>query len=367
MKLFPAILTTFALGTSMLIGAGTAEAAANKVTQHTFKYNSVKYWRNQAEDAELGSVGRKTKPATQKNFFRRTRRAPEGLYKVHVSARTTISSETASQWDLSGSASNGTVKAGAGTGGSKNYKGTITAYKLVIDLGNSKGALRYETNRAQAHLDAVKDEGGAARLVSAVWIMVEGEENNGSCYSGDLNVGDATGTLSVDVSAEGCKSNSWTIEPGSILAYEMVKVDKWNKKELVERPSCPSGYTMETRSSVATPMDRCVKTTYETSGVECKLLATDKKKNWFVESKSGRDVCKSKKGKKDKEVKCSKSGYDYQVKSGRDSCRKPKETYKDPSCKSGWRYEKRDMNNSGKDQCFLEGIEHLKVDLQEGF
>ena len=199
-----------------------------------------------------------------------------------------------------------------------------------------------------------------------MWILVRGKENKSSCYSGDLSV-DAHGKASVKVSGKGCTKSTWTIPSGAIIAYEMVKADKWDNKEIVKDVTCPSKYPkLDVRNSPVHPMDRCVKTTFETTGVECKLAVTDKSKNWYVSSKDGKDVCKSKKGKPNKSVKCKKSGYDYKVQKGRDECTKPKESYKDPTCPAGYDYDKK-TSGGGKDKCNLRGISHLKVDGMEGW
>lgn len=352
-----------ALGGFTFFAPATASAGGfTKVTPSTLKFEGVRYWRKKASEAKLGSVGQKMTPAAGKNYFQKVQDAPDGIYEVAIDARTTISSQNANEWGVSAGASN----VEGGVSHSSQYNGTITAYKMRIDLGNRKGNLRYETNRHIGHLNALKNEGNGGRLVSAVWILIAGSENKSECYSGDLTV--TNGVWKVSTTASGCSSNSWTIEPGSIIAYEMVKVDKWNNEEITVKPTCPAGYTIyDTRSSPATPMDRCKKITYDHVGVECKLLITDKAENWYVDARSGRDVCKSRKGKPNKEVKCSKSGYDYVVQSGRDTCKKPEESFKDPFCPAGYDYDKKSTDNGGVDQCELRGIESLKPDSQDGF
>jgi len=339
-----------------------ARAGFTKVSPSTLKYEGVRYWRKKASEAKLGSVGQKMTPLAGKNYFQKKQDAPNGIYKVTIDARTTISSSKASSWGVSAGASN--VQGGVSS--SSDYKGTITAYKMRIDLGNLRGNLRYETNRNAGHLQALKDEGNRGRLISAVWILVAGAESKDECYSGDLAV--TNGVWKVSTTAEGCSSNSWTIAPGSIIAYEMVKVDQWDNEEISQRPLCPSGYpNYDARSSPVTPKDRCKKVTYKHAAVECKLLITDKAKNWYVSAKSGRDVCKSRKGKPNKAVKCSKNGYDYVSQSGKDTCRKPVESYRDPYCPTGYDYDKKSTANGGVDQCELRGIESLKPDSQDGF
>lgn len=359
-----AIISTVIFGTlavTTVMMPDFALAQFSKITPSTLKFEGIRYWRKKANEAKLGSVGQKMTPVAGKNYFQKVQDAPDGIYKVNVGSRTTLTTNEAKEWGITASHSNVSGSAS----GSGTYQGTITAYKMQIDLGNKKGGLRYETNRNHKHLKALKEEGDRGRLISAVWVLVEGDENKQECYSGDLAV--SGGAWSVETTASGCSDSSWTIEPGSIIAYEMVKVDQWNNEELTERPSCPSGYSYESRSSPTTPMDRCVKTTYDTVAIECKLLVTDNKNNWYVKSRAGRDTCKSKKGKPDKGVKCSKSGYDYVAQAGRDNCRKPQQTYKDPTCPAGYDYDKKSTSNGGVDVCKLRGIASLKPDSQDGF
>lgn len=77
--------------------------------------------------------------------------------------------------------------------------------------------------------------------------------------------------------------------------------------------------------------------------------------------------CKSRKGKPNKDVECSKGGYDYVSQSGRDTCKKPEYTYADPGCPAGYAYNSKSTSNGGVDRCELEGIESLKPDSQDGF
>lgn len=340
----------------------SAQAGFTQISASTLKFEGVRYWRKKASEAKLGSVGKKMTPLGGKNYFQKIQDAPGGIYDVTIDGRTTISTNEAHEWGVTAAASN----VAGSAGGSGSYTGTLTAYKMRIDLGNKRGDLRYETNRHHKHLEAVKDQGDAARIISAVWVLVAANEAKNECYSGDLAL--TNGTMSVKVSGSGCKQSSWVIEPGSIIAYEMVKVTDWNNEEITSKPTCPSGYpAYDSRSSPTAPMDRCKKTTYESASTQCKLLVTDKKDNWYVKSRDGRDTCKSKKGKPDKGVECSKSGYDYVAQSGRDTCRKPKYTYADPKCPAGYDYDKKSTSNGGVDVCKLRGIEDLKPDSKDGF
>lgn len=362
------LFVSIVLASDIVLGGVTvlvpvaASAAFTEISASTLKHEGVRYWRKKAGEAKLGSVGQKMTPVGGMNYFQKMQDAPNGIYKLTVDAQTTITSKSANEWGVTASASN--VQGGVSHSG--EYNGTITAYKMRIDLGNLPGNLRYATNRHISHLDALKHEGNGGRLISAVWILVAGDESKAECYSGDLTV--TNGAWNVSTSASGCAASSWTIAPTSIIAYEMAKVDRWNNEEILVRPSCPASYpTYETRSSIATPEDRCKRITYDYVGVECQLGLLDNADNWYVSARDGRDTCKSTKGKPDKEVKCSRSGYDYVVQAGKDTCRKGAESYSVPSCPNGYEYDKKSTSNGGVDQCKLRGIESLKPDSQDGF
>lgn len=356
------MLTAACASMCMLTLIPSAEAGFTEVRASTLKYNGTKYWRKKADEAALGSVGEKKSPIGSKNYFQHIQDAPAGIFKVSVGGTTTITSNQANKWSVSPAASN----VSGNFGGSGSYKGTITAYKLKIDIGNLDGHLRYETNRNIRHLNALKALGGKGRLISAVWILVASQETKSECYSGDLQV---TGNgWNVKTSASGCKDSTYTIQPGSIIAYEMVKADKWDNHEIVKPTSCPSGYGYyEVKKSITMPKDRCRKTNWIYTSIKCNLRIGDKASNWYVSTRSGKDTCKSRKRKPDRGVKCSKTGYTYVSKSGRDNCKKATYAYKDPTCPAGYSYDKKSTGNGGRDQCDLKGIDHLKVDNQDGF
>lgn len=358
----PILILLAATSIGVMAPSAPAHAGFTEVSPSILKFEGIRYWRTKASEAKLGSVGRKMTPVDGRNYFQKVQDAPTGIYDVTIDGHTTITTKEAREWGVTPASSNvaGTV------GGSGEYEGTLTAYKMRIDLGNARGDLRYETNRHANHLRAVKNEGDRARLIAAVWILVAADESKHECYSGDLTITDDD--VSVRTTAAGCSTSSWVIEPESIVAYEMVKVDDWNDAELSEQPTCPASHpAYESRSSPTTPMDRCKRTTYDYVSTQCQLTIFDKRENWYVESRDGRDTCKSRKGKPDKDVECSAGGYTYVAQSGRDTCRKPEYSYTEPVCPTGYDYDRKSTSNGGVDRCELRGIASLKPDTPEGF
>ncbi len=353
------LLGALSLSAFLLPGAAQAGGGVSNVTSSTIKIDGVRYWRKKANEAFLGGVGEKKAPAVGSNYFQLVQPAPKGIYKVHTGSPVTIAKNTTHDWNVTAGRSNVTVGAGSNGDKAKNY----TLYKMRIDLGNRKGDLRFETNRAIKQLNALKAEGNTGRMISAVWILIEGSESSASCYSGDLDVNAAGWTI--DTTAQGCRETSYAVSPGSIVAYEMVKVDEWEKAELTDKPTCPAGTQYEIRSSALHPQDRCVKTKVSDRGVRCKLAVTDDRSNWYVKERAGRDTCKSRKGKPDKDVECVHGSDKYVAQSGKDKCEETTETYSDPSCPAGYDYDARTGND--KDVCKLEGIESFDVDANAGF
>jgi hypothetical protein len=168
-------------------------------------------------------------------------------------------------------------------------------------------------------------------------------ESGGTCYVNDAC---KTGKCSSLNGTKGqCVCDSDTdCGPNSVCKKGTLGIGL-NQCVDTQSPTCKSGWSYETRNPLN--KDRCNKTTTKTAALKCKLLVTDKAKNWTgPHAQSGADECRSTKGKKPKGVKCP-SGYDYSMKSGADTCTKTETEHETPTCPSGWNYK----SQSGKDIC----------------
>ncbi len=118
-----------------------------------------------------------------------------------------------------------------------------------------------------------------------------------------------------------------------------------NKCLATSQPTCPNGWTYETRNPLN--KDRCNRTTTRTAQLQCKLLITDKAANWTgPHAQAGEDECRSTKGKSPKGVKCP-GGYRHNIRAGADTCTKEETEHQTPSCPDGWDYK----SQSGQDIC----------------
>ena len=74
-----------------------------------------------------------------------------------------------------------------------------------------------------------------ARIVTGIWVLIDGNESSNKCGSGSLSIKKKSGSFSV--SGSGCSNNAYSFSPETVMAYEISKV-KWKgagkKKRVVE-------------------------------------------------------------------------------------------------------------------------------------
>ena len=111
-------------------------------------------------------------------------------------------------------------------------------------------------------------------------------------------------------------------------------------------PTCPAGYS---DYDIRNPLnkDRCRRTATRSARLQCRLLVTDKARNWTgPHAQRGADECRSRRGKRPKGVKCPR-GYAYRATRGADTCTKTDSSYATPTCPAGYDYKSR----RGRDTC----------------
>merc|ERR1712187_946610 len=84
----------------------------------------------------------------------------------------------------------------------------------------------------QAFRDYIKNNMDRPRIVTGVWILIQGdEEHSNFCAGGYLKLS-AEKIGSIKVSGSGCRMSTWSFDPDSVMAYETAKI-KFDKGGLV--------------------------------------------------------------------------------------------------------------------------------------
>lgn len=207
---------------------------ATKITKHYFEFGVHKYFRGSAHLVNLGSYGQKKDPIGAKayldieNQVKRSKLAS----RVNLNTVTSINWASASAGDVE---VNGTLKVfGLGAGGtsSYSYSKAKSANLKLVNFSISEGPLKTMLN-TDAHVARGKlaDEGKDGRIVSEVWVLMEGDlaETFEKASSNSISIKAVGKSLDVTVSTGKSGSESVTLSKGTVFAYKMHKVKKWNK------------------------------------------------------------------------------------------------------------------------------------------
>jgi hypothetical protein len=209
--------------------------AETRVAKHTFVYNGERYFRDKSEDIMMGTVGEKTDPVGSKAGLTVVDHVDRADLKGRVRYVTTADID----WSRQAKADvevEGTLKYFAATGSA----GTAFSYeraksarlklaKFVIDEGPLQTLLNTDADKARRIL---ADERRGGRIVSTIWVVVEGRIAESFAAAG-------TQTGAIEVSALGAAKlrlavkakggSSIDLEPGTTFAYLMHRVTRWNK------------------------------------------------------------------------------------------------------------------------------------------
>ncbi len=205
-----------------------------KITDNYLEFNGVKYFRGKSENIEIGAYGEK------KDGLGTTYLAVQSRVRAeNLSGRVRYFTTADIEWEQTNSAAveaNGKFKIfglDAKVGVEGSYAKAKSAKLKLIKLGMEEGALTKMLNsEATGARKFLADEGGDARIVSEVWIVVEAVLAEHFASSGSVSAGvSAAGSAAVDVTASGGKQGSQTVtlSKGTTFAYMFHKVKTWNK------------------------------------------------------------------------------------------------------------------------------------------
>lgn len=206
-----------------------------KITAHAFEFNSTKYFRDNTHVVELCSTGEKKDPVGAQASLEVNDRVMSTIlakYRVKTTLPAKIDWEKTSKVDLEAQAVLKFFGLGKSVAAGFTYEsGKSAKLELIyvsMDLGPLKEMLNKDAGAARSYL---AKEGGDGRIVNGVWVVVVAELSQHFSAYGSASVSVQASGSSASVSASGGKNGTQTmiLAPGSIFAYSLAKVTKWNK------------------------------------------------------------------------------------------------------------------------------------------
>ncbi|MEU4558689.1 hypothetical protein AB0F72_09870 [Actinoplanes sp. NPDC023936] len=213
--------------------------AETRVGKHTFVYNGERYFRDKSEDLVMCSYGEKEDQLGSRASLNVNDHVDRALLKGKVHYVTTAEidwqRQAKAEVEADGALKYFTAQA-SGTAAFSYERAKSAKLKLakfVIDEGPLQTLLNQDATRARKFLDTERADG---RIVSTIWVVVEGEIAESFAAAGKSTGAIEAEVLSavkmrLTVKKKGSASGTTTIvwEPGTTFAYLMHKVGKWNK------------------------------------------------------------------------------------------------------------------------------------------
>lgn len=213
--------------------------AETKIHKNYFLYNSLKYFRGKAENVEIGAYGQKKTPFADDPYLA----VQANVKREHLKGRVRWVTESAIDWNRQTKAdveANGQLRyftleaSGASRASFEQAKSArLKLVKFAINEGPLTAMLNNDAGGARNYL---KDEGADGRIVSEVWVVMEGalaETFSTAATSGGSVSVDVTKAAQLQLTANhsgGARGSATIIlAPGTTFAYLLHKVTKWNK------------------------------------------------------------------------------------------------------------------------------------------
>lgn len=205
-----------------------------KITKHYFQFGTIKYFRGKAENVELCSYGEKKDPFGPEAYL-----AVEAKVKrEHLKDRLRFLEPVDVNWSQQSKADvevNGRLQY-FGLNGKVMMSGSyehaksanLKLMKFFINAGPLKTMLNKDANGARNYL---AEEGRDGRIVSEIWVVMEGGLAESFATSGAINTSVNAVGGDLELTVEGGTYGSQTVKfpEGMTFAYLMHKVKKWNK------------------------------------------------------------------------------------------------------------------------------------------
>jgi hypothetical protein len=204
-----------------------------KITNHYFEFGGLKYFRENAQNVELGSYGEKKDPIGPSSHLDVENRVSRGYLvgRVKFNTRARIAWEEATAADVE---AEGKVKffgIGLEVAGDASYANAKTAKLDLVNFAIDEGPLKLMLNQdATAARDFLAKEGADGRVGSEVWVAMSGElaEHFATNASKSTTVRAVGNDLSITVAGGKYGSQTVRLSRGTTFAYKLHKVKDWN-------------------------------------------------------------------------------------------------------------------------------------------
>jgi hypothetical protein len=209
-------------------------STATNITQHYFEFNTIKYFRGKAENVEIGSYGDKDDPVGPQSYLavqaKVKREHLKGRVKRITTAKIDWNKQSKADVEVSGVVKYFGLNGQAAVSGSyeKAKSARLELVKFAINEGPLKTMLNKEANGARKYL---AEEGRDGRIVSEIWVWMDGELAEHFATSGAIETSVGITGADLELTAKGGTHGSQTIRisAGTTFAYLLHKVKKWNK------------------------------------------------------------------------------------------------------------------------------------------
>jgi hypothetical protein len=196
-----------------------------------------RYFRRNSPEQAVGKYGQKKEPVTQANYLEVDGNIQYNLLNGKIKKLSPVEIDWASERKADVEANVSLYFVVGGTAKFTHEKAIEAHLKLIqfhIEGGTLKDLLNKDANVVR---EALKKEGNDARVCSSTWVVISGDLAERFDTSVSLEV---SGTVSEGLSITAKGGATWsgsekiTFSPGTVFAYGLHKVKKWNGDKIEE-------------------------------------------------------------------------------------------------------------------------------------
>lgn len=208
------------------------------ITKHSFTFNNIKYFRDKAEDVDLGCYGEKKDPIGAPAYLAREAKLKDEhlvgnarfICRAGIDWNSTAKAKFKSAGSITFLAING--KGASAQKWNANGSAKLDLVKFAIDEGPLKRVLNNGAGGARGFLER---EGNDARIVSSVFVAMDAELAEAFEVTNNEMGGVKAELFGIGIGFTAKRSRSEggdvtvKLSPGTTFAYGMHKVSDWNR------------------------------------------------------------------------------------------------------------------------------------------